>query len=86
MQEKEYESKWQYVMHTENMQAKFIQWYLTVCAAVFVFIYSPKTTTLTPITNERWFALAVLALYSVLTCLRLACTKKELRCIYSSIT
>ncbi len=77
MQEKEYESKWQYVMHTENMQAKFIQWYLTVCAAVFVFIYSDKVPESAPLINEHWFSLGVLSFYSILTCLRLLAQKRN---------
>ena len=77
MQDKEYESKWQYVMHTENMQAKFIQWYLTVCAAVFVFVYSDKAPKLSPLVSERWLALCILALYSILTCLRLLAQKRN---------
>jgi len=77
MHEKEYENKWQYVMHTENMQSKHIQWYLTVCAAVFVFLYSNKAKIATPLMNDRRFALAVLLLYSALTCLRLLAQKKN---------
>ena len=77
MEEKEYEHKWQYVMHTERMQAGFIQWYLTVCAATFVFLYSNESAALTPLINDRWLALVVLSLYSVLTCLRLLAQKKN---------
>lgn len=77
MKDKEYELKWQYVMHTENMQAKFIQWYLTVCSVVFVFIYSEKVTSTVPIVRDRWFALLTLALYSILTCLRLLAQKRN---------
>ena len=77
MQDKEYENKWQYVMHTENMQAKFIQWYFTVCAAVFVFLYAGKQVNVSSIVNDRLFALAVLSLYSILTCLRLLAQKRN---------
>ena len=77
MQEKEYENKWQYIMHTENMQAKFIQWYLTVCAATFVFLYANKNIDPAPLLIDRRLALTVLSLYSVLTCLRLLAQKKN---------
>ena len=77
MKDKEYELKWQYVMHTEKMQSNFIQWYITVSAAVFLFIYSEKISSVTPLVNDRWLALLVLALYSVLTCLRLLIQKRN---------
>jgi cell division protein FtsB len=77
MIEKEYELKWQYVMHTESMRTKFIQWYLTVCAAVFVFIYSDKIYAMDTIIVERRFVFSILVFYSILTSLRLLIQKRN---------
>ncbi len=75
--QEEYKAKWQYVMHTENAQSKAVQWYFTVCAAVFMFLYTKTTEGAIPLVEERWVVLSVLFLYSLLTCLRLLAQKKN---------
>lgn len=77
--EKEYELKWQYVMHTEVQQGKFIQWYMTVCSAIFVLLYSSKIELLDipDLGERRWVITSILILYSVLICLRLLMIKRN---------
>ena len=64
-------------MHTENAQLKAVQWYFTVCAAVFMFLYTNTAEGAVPLVKEKWFVLSVLFLYSLLTCLRLLTQKKN---------
>ena len=84
--EKEYEIKWQYVMHTESIRSNFIKWFFTVNAAVFAFLYSEKSILGTvlkekgveEVSQANFFLLSLLASYSLLTLLRLLTQKKNL--------
>ena len=76
MKEVEYEQKWSYIVHLENIQAKSIQWYFTICAAVFAFLFSTKLEVKHEFLNNPSFPLLILTVYSALVCLRILAQKR----------
>jgi hypothetical protein len=74
--QEEYKAKWQYVMHTETLQSKYVQWYFGVVAAVLAFTYGGGQG-VSPLMGGPWAALTVLAAYSVLVSLRLLVQKRN---------
>ncbi len=77
LQQEEYKAKWQYVMHTESLQAKYIQWYFGVLAAVLTFIYNGKYEVAETHIGGIWVPLMVMSIYSVLVNLRLIVQKRN---------
>jgi len=75
--QEEYKAKWQYVMHTESLQAKYIQWYFGVVAAVLTFIYSGKYEIAETHIGGVWVPLMVVSIYSILVNLRLVVQKRN---------
>jgi hypothetical protein len=73
----EYKSKWAYVIHTETLQMKYIQWYFTVVAAVFIFIYSDKYPANLKNISDSWIPLTFLTIYSLFVKIRLLLQKRN---------
>lgn len=73
----EYKAKWEYVRHTESLQAKNVEWYFGIVAAVLTFIYSNRYEALSDLFGGRILPLAVLVPYSLLVTLRLLVQKRN---------
>ena len=73
----EYKAKWQYVIHTEILQMKYVEWYFGIVAAMLVFIYSKKSSDVLNLVGGVWVPLIFLVMYSIFTNVRLLAQKSN---------
>jgi len=73
----EYKAKWEYVRHTEKLQAEHVQWYFGIVGAVLAFLYGGQSRAAVGMVGGPWVPLLILALYSVLVELRLLVQKRN---------
>ena len=73
----EYKAKWEYVRHTEKLQAEHVQWYFGIVGGVLAFLYGGQSRAVVDMVGGPWVPLVVLALYSVLVELRLLVQKRN---------
>lgn len=77
MEIEEYKAKWEYVRHTESLQARYVEWYFGIVAAILAFIYSDRYQPLSRLVGGPPIPLVVLLLYSMLVSLRLLVQKRN---------
>lgn len=73
----EYKAKWEYVRHTEKLQAEHVQWYFAIIGGVLAFLYGGQSRAVIDMVGGPWVPLVVLVLYSVLVDVRLLVQKKN---------